>query len=139
MAASRREEKGKEGREVGNGGVRGVNGPRSEDWILYINNTLHAGQHSLFFFSLSLSQAQTSNRNHFTSLPKTFISTSKSITMADDATKAALRAKFDKLTPGDFQASAGNRDTLAEKVAAAYSIPKEEALKQVDEAFASAK
>ena len=59
--------------------------------------------------------------------------------MADDATKSALRAKFDKLTPADFAAVAGNRDALAEKVSAAYGISKEDASKQVEEAFASAK
>jgi hypothetical protein len=57
--------------------------------------------------------------------------------MADDATKAKLRAKFEKLGPADFQAAAGNKDVLAEKVAAAYSISKEEASKQIDEVFAS--
>ncbi|KIX01648.1 uncharacterized protein Z518_09374 [Rhinocladiella mackenziei CBS 650.93] len=56
--------------------------------------------------------------------------------MADAETKAALRAKFDKLTPEDFASVAGNKDGLAEKVAAAYSISKEEALKQIDEVFA---
>lgn len=59
--------------------------------------------------------------------------------MADnmEKTKSALRAKFDKLTPEDFTAVAGNKDGLAEKVAEKYSISKEEARKQVDEAFAS--
>jgi len=56
--------------------------------------------------------------------------------MADEATKAKLRAKFDKLGPADFQAAAGSKDVLADKVAAAYGISKEEALKQVEEAFA---
>lgn len=57
--------------------------------------------------------------------------------MADDATKAKLRAKFDKLGPADFQAAAGSKEVLAEKVAAAYGISKEEATKQVEEAFSS--
>ncbi|KEF63743.1 uncharacterized protein A1O9_01721 [Exophiala aquamarina CBS 119918] len=59
------------------------------------------------------------------------------ITMADDATKAKLRAKFDKLTPADFQAAAGSKDVLADKVAAAYGISKDEASKQVEEVFSS--
>ncbi|KIW17110.1 hypothetical protein PV08_04301 [Exophiala spinifera] len=57
-------------------------------------------------------------------------------TMADEATKAKLRAAFDKLTPEDFASVAGNKDALADKVAEKYSISKEEALKQVNEAFA---
>lgn len=56
--------------------------------------------------------------------------------MADDATKAKLRAAFDKLTPADFASVAGNKDALADKVAEAYGISKEEAVKQVNEAFA---
>jgi len=61
--------------------------------------------------------------------------------MADalETTKAALRAKFDKLTPEDFAAVAGNKDALADKVAEKYAITKEEAVKQVEEAFASVK
>jgi uncharacterized protein YjbJ (UPF0337 family) len=61
--------------------------------------------------------------------------------MADtlEKTKSALRAKFDKLTPEDFAANSGNKDGLADKVAEKYSISKEEATKQVDEAFASVK
>ena len=59
--------------------------------------------------------------------------------MADnlDATKAKLREKFDKLTPEDFAAVAGNKDGLADKVAEKYGISKEEATKQVSEAFSS--
>jgi uncharacterized protein YjbJ (UPF0337 family) len=57
--------------------------------------------------------------------------------MADEATKAKLRAKFDKLTPADFAEVAGNKDKLAAKVASAYGISEEEAKKQVDEAFAA--
>ncbi|KAL2406735.1 hypothetical protein ABEF92_008188 [Exophiala dermatitidis] len=52
------------------------------------------------------------------------------------ATKAKIRATFDKLTPEDFASVAGNRDALADKVAAAYGISKEEAVKRVEEAFA---
>ena len=58
--------------------------------------------------------------------------------MANEELKTALRTKFEKLTPADFAAVQGNKDGLADKVAAAYEISKEEALKQVDEAFASA-
>lgn len=60
--------------------------------------------------------------------------------MADalENTKAALRTKFEKLTPEDFASVKGNKDALAEKVASAYDISIEEAKKQVDEAFASA-
>lgn len=59
--------------------------------------------------------------------------------MADalENTKATLRTKFDKLTPEDFQEVKGNKEALADKVAEKYGIPKEEAQKQVDEAFAS--
>ncbi|EXJ88447.1 hypothetical protein A1O1_05377 [Capronia coronata CBS 617.96] len=56
--------------------------------------------------------------------------------MADEATKAKIRATFDKLTPQDFASVAGNKDGLADKVAAAYGISKEEAVKQVEAAFA---
>jgi hypothetical protein len=56
--------------------------------------------------------------------------------MADDATKAKLRAKFDKLSAADFAEVAGDKDKLATKVAAAYGISEEEAKKQVGEAFA---
>ena len=61
--------------------------------------------------------------------------------MADnlDATKNALRTKFDKLTPEDFASVSGNKDGLADKVAEKYGISKEEATKQIDEAFAGAK
>lgn len=61
--------------------------------------------------------------------------------MADalENTKSALRAKFDKLTPDDFAAVAGNKDGLADKVAEKYGISKEEATKQVNEAFSSSK
>ena len=57
--------------------------------------------------------------------------------MADslESTKANIRAKFDKLTAEDFSAVAGNKDALAEKVAEKYGISKEEASKQVSEAF----
>jgi uncharacterized protein YjbJ (UPF0337 family) len=57
--------------------------------------------------------------------------------MADDATKAKLRAAFDKLTPEDFQSVAGNRDALIKKVAEKYGISEEEAKKQVEAAFSS--
>ncbi|EXJ56794.1 hypothetical protein A1O7_07138 [Cladophialophora yegresii CBS 114405] len=50
--------------------------------------------------------------------------------MADEATKAKLRAKFDKLTPQDFAAVAGNRDALTKKVAEIYGISEDEAKKQ---------
>jgi uncharacterized protein YjbJ (UPF0337 family) len=56
--------------------------------------------------------------------------------MADDL-KAKIRARFDKLTPEDFQECSGNKDKLADKVAEKYSISKEEAEKQVAEAFSS--
>ncbi|KAJ9634252.1 uncharacterized protein PV06_00427 [Exophiala oligosperma] len=56
--------------------------------------------------------------------------------MADEATKQKLRATFDKLTPEDFASVAGNKDALADKVAEKYSISKDEAVKQVNEAFA---
>jgi len=52
-----------------------------------------------------------------------------------DALKAKLRTTFDKLTPEDFAAVAGNKDALADKVAEKYGISKEEATKQVEEAF----
>ena len=57
--------------------------------------------------------------------------------MADslENTKAALRTKFDKLSADDFAAVAGNKDGLADKVAEKYGISKEEATKQVEEAF----
>ena len=56
--------------------------------------------------------------------------------MADEATKAKIRAKFDKLTPADFAESAGSKEKLAAKVAQVYGISEDEAKKQVDEAFA---
>ena len=58
--------------------------------------------------------------------------------MADamESKKANIRAKFDKLTPEDFASVAGNKDGLADKVAEKYGISKEEATKQVEEAFA---
>ncbi|KIW56480.1 hypothetical protein PV05_05139 [Exophiala xenobiotica] len=46
-----------------------------------------------------------------------------------------LRSTFDKLTPEDFASVAGNKDGLADKVAEKYGISKEEATKQVNEAF----
>lgn len=57
--------------------------------------------------------------------------------MADtlESTKNALRVKFDKLTPDDFAQVAGNKDALADKVAEKYGITKDEATKQVTEAF----
>ena len=55
--------------------------------------------------------------------------------MADEATKAKLRNKFDKLTPSEFAECAGNKDKLAAKVAEKYGIPVDEAKNQVDEAF----
>ncbi|KAI1626676.1 hypothetical protein EDD37DRAFT_646383 [Exophiala viscosa] len=58
--------------------------------------------------------------------------------MADEATKAKLRSSFDKLTPQDFAAVAGNREGLIEKVAEKYGISKDEAKKQVDDAFSNA-
>ena len=57
--------------------------------------------------------------------------------MADDATKQKLREKFDKLTPQDWAAVAGNREGLIKKVSEVYSIPEDDAKKQVQEAFAS--
>lgn len=54
-----------------------------------------------------------------------------------EQTKAALRAKFDKLTPEDFKEVAGNKDALIDKVAERHGVSKEEATKQVEEAFAS--
>ena len=61
--------------------------------------------------------------------------------MADalENTKAALRQKFDKLTADDFAAVAGNKDALADKVAEKYGISKDEATKQVNEAFSGSK
>ncbi|EXJ73983.1 uncharacterized protein A1O5_02277 [Cladophialophora psammophila CBS 110553] len=56
--------------------------------------------------------------------------------MADEATKAHLRTKFDKLTADDFKEVAGNKEALATKVAEKYGISKEEATKQVEEGFA---
>lgn len=56
--------------------------------------------------------------------------------MADEATKAKIRAKFDKLSPADFAAVAGDKSALAKKVAEVYGISEDEAKKQVDEAFA---
>ncbi|KIW65292.1 hypothetical protein PV04_07563 [Phialophora macrospora] len=47
--------------------------------------------------------------------------------MADEATKAKLRAALDKLTPEDFAAVAGNREALIKKVAEAYGISEDEA------------
>ena len=57
--------------------------------------------------------------------------------MADsqENARAALRQKFDKLTPDDFASVAGNKDGLADKVAEKYSITKEDAIKQIDEAL----
>lgn len=56
--------------------------------------------------------------------------------MADDATKAKLRAKFDKLSAADFAEVAGDKDKLTAKVASVYGISEDEAKKQVTEAFA---
>lgn len=59
--------------------------------------------------------------------------------MADvEKTRAALRAKFDKITPEEFSTTQGNREKLVDLVADKYSISKEDATKQVDEAFSSA-
>ncbi|KAK5331424.1 hypothetical protein LTR93_000427 [Exophiala xenobiotica] len=57
--------------------------------------------------------------------------------MADEATKQKLRSTFDKLTPEDFASVAGNKDGLADKVAEKYGISKDEATKQVTEAFSN--
>ncbi|KIW22973.1 uncharacterized protein PV07_11213 [Cladophialophora immunda] len=59
--------------------------------------------------------------------------------MADEATKAHLRTKFDKLTADDFKEVAGNKEALAAKVAEKYGISKDEATKQVEEAKESEK
>ncbi|OAL35252.1 hypothetical protein AYO20_05506 [Fonsecaea nubica] len=64
------------------------------------------------------------------------LATGTEITMADEATKAHLRSKFDKLTADDFKEVAGNKDALITKVAEKYSISKEEATKQVEDGFA---
>jgi uncharacterized protein YjbJ (UPF0337 family) len=56
--------------------------------------------------------------------------------MADEATKAKLRAALDKLTPEDFAAVAGNREALIKKVAEVYGISEDEAKTKVEAAFA---
>lgn len=63
-----------------------------------------------------------------------------SVTMADNVekTRAALRAKFDKITAEEFSTTQGNREKLEELVSSKYGISKEDAKKQVEEAFASA-
>ena len=60
--------------------------------------------------------------------------------MADNVekTRAALRAKFDKITAEEFATTQGNRDKLEDLVADKYGISKDDAKKQVAEAFASA-
>lgn len=59
--------------------------------------------------------------------------------MADniEKTRAALRAKFDKITPEEFAGTSGNREKLYDLVAEKYGKTKEEAKKEVDEAFSS--
>lgn len=123
---------GDEGGTVWNGGVEGQVdlGPDH-----YKDNKFQAGVTVSSFSSSSLNVIDTSLQS-----TKSFTSSlhlHTSLTMADDAVKAKLRAKFEKLTPADFQAAAGNKDALVEKVSSAYGISKEEATKQVDEAFAS--
>lgn len=60
--------------------------------------------------------------------------------MADNVekTRAALRAKFDKITPEEFATTQGNREKLEDLVSEKYGISKDDAKKQVEEAFASA-
>jgi uncharacterized protein YjbJ (UPF0337 family) len=59
--------------------------------------------------------------------------------MADNVekTRAALRAKFDKITPEEFASTAGNREKLYDLVVEKYGKSKEDAKKEVDEAFAA--
>ncbi|ETN37236.1 uncharacterized protein HMPREF1541_08226 [Cyphellophora europaea CBS 101466] len=59
--------------------------------------------------------------------------------MADvEKTRAALRAKFDKITPEEFKNTAGNRDALYKLVVEKHGLSEEEAKKEVDAIFASA-
>lgn len=55
--------------------------------------------------------------------------------MAGEDTKAALRAKFDKLTPEDFAAVAGNKEALIKLAAEKQGISEEEATAAVNEIF----
>lgn len=49
--------------------------------------------------------------------------------------QAALRAKYTNLTPDDFKAAAGNRESLAKTVAQKEGKSEEEAKKEIDEIF----
>lgn len=102
----------------------------------------HKDKRSWFVFSASLfflfSSSIPITTTHTTNSPT--LTQPQTITMADTTgkLKSTLRAKFDKLTPEDFQSVSGNKDGLVDKVAEKYSISKDEAKKQVDEAFAAA-
>lgn len=122
--------------------IRRGRGAESSRWsFFYINNTFHAG-HDHFPLLPKLHRTHESLSSLVPSkVPLFFFQTRKppftqpSITMADEATKQKLRSTFDKLTPEDFASVAGNKDGLADKVAEKYGISKEEATKQVNEAF----
>ena len=55
-----------------------------------------------------------------------------------DPTKSFIAKKFDKVSIEEFQQVHGNKDGLADLVASKYGISKDEATKQVQEAFAEA-
>ena len=55
-----------------------------------------------------------------------------------DPTKAFIAKKFDKVSVEEFQKLHGNKDGLADLVSNKYGISKDEATKQVQEAFAEA-
>jgi hypothetical protein len=55
--------------------------------------------------------------------------------MGVDEARAALRAEFPELTPDDFKASAGSRDTLAKTVATKKGISEAEAKEKIDQIF----
>jgi hypothetical protein len=67
-------------------------------------------------------------------LPKS-IHSSIPVTMADEATKAKIRAAFPQLSPEDFAEVKGDKEKLVKKVVEKAGISEDEAKKQVDAAF----
>ncbi len=57
--------------------------------------------------------------------------------MGVEEARAALRAEFPELTPDDFKAAAGNRETLAKTVAEKKGISEADAKTKIDEIFAA--
>lgn len=57
--------------------------------------------------------------------------------MGLEEVRAALRAKYPELTPDDFKATSGNRDSLAKIVAQKKGVSEADAKKEIDEIFSA--